>query len=83
MEFVKELSKHTGYDEQKCIEINNIIEDTSIIGKKNKDKMIENFKNKLNLKEDEANKIYETAMNILSLEIKNKLKHPFKDKDIK
>lgn len=79
IEFIRELSKHTGYDEKQCIEINNIIEDTVIIGKRNKNKMIENFKNKLNLKEDEANKVYETAMNILSLEIKNKLKHPFKN----
>lgn len=77
-EFIKELSNKTGYNEEKCLQINNIIEDTFLIGKKNKEKMVNDFKNKLNINEEEANKIYETAMNIISSEIKNKLKHPFK-----
>ena len=77
-DFIKELSNKTGYNEDMCLQINNIIEDTFLIGKKNKEKMINDFKNKLNINEEEANKIYETAMNIISSEIKNKLKHPFK-----
>lgn len=77
-EFIKELSNKTGYNKDMCLQINNIIEDTFLIGKKNKEKMINDFKNKLNINEEEANKIYETAMNIISSEIKNKLKHPFK-----
>lgn len=77
-EFIKELSNKTGYNEDMCLQINNIIEDTFLIGKKNKEKMVNDFKNKLNINEEEANKIYETAMNIISSEIKNKLKHPFK-----
>ena len=40
-EFIKELSKQTKYDEEKCTLINSIIEDTFIIGKKNKEKMKE------------------------------------------
>ena len=80
-EFIKELSKQTGYDEEKCIQINSIIEDTFIIGKKNKEKMIEKFESGLNLDEIEANKLYETVMNILGTEIKNKIKHPFKNQD--
>lgn len=78
-EFIKELSKQTGYDEAKCNLINSIIEDTFIIGKKNKEKMIEKFESGFNLDETEANKLYEIVMNILSTEIKNKLKHPFKN----
>lgn len=77
-EFIKELSNKTGYNKDMCLQINNIIEDTFLIGKKNKEKMVNDFKNKLNINEEEANKIYETAMNIISSEIKNKLKHPFK-----
>ena len=77
-DFIKELSNKTGYNEDMCLQINNIIEDTFLIGKKNKEKMINDLKNKLNINEEEANKIYETAMNIISSEIKNKLKHPFK-----
>ena len=80
-EFIKELSKQTGYDEERCNLINSIIEDTFIIGRKNKEKMLDRFKSELNIDELEAEKIYETAMNILSTEIKNKIKHPFKNQD--
>ena len=80
-EFIKKLSKQTGYDEGKCNLINSIIEDTFIIGKKNKEKMIEKFESGLNFDEIEANKLYEIVMNILGTEIKNKLKHPFKSQD--
>ena len=80
-EFVNELSKQTGYSLEKCNEINSIIEDIFIIGKKNKEKMMERFKTELNFKDDEANKLYEIVMNILGTEIKNKLKHPFKSQD--
>lgn len=77
-DFIKELSNRTGYNEDRCLQINNIIEETFLIGKKNKEKMINDFENKLSINEDEANKIYEIAMNIISSEIKNKLKHPLK-----
>ena len=80
-EFINELSKQTGYDEEKCSLINSIIEDTFIIGKKNKEIMIEKFENGLNFDKNEAEKLYETVMNILGSEIKNKLKHPFKSQD--
>ena len=74
-EFIKELSKQTGYDEEKCIVI------TFIIGKKNKDKMIEKFEEQISLDENEANKLYETVISIIGSELKNKLKHPFKSQD--
>lgn len=80
-EFVKELVKQTGYEEEKCAKINSIIEDTFFIGKKNKEKMIADFKEKLNVDEEEANKIYETAIEIISKGIKDKLRHPFKSQD--
>ena len=80
-EFIKELSKQTGYDEEKCIVINSIVEDTFKIGKKNKDKMIEKFEEQISLDENEANKLYETVISIIGSELKNKLKHPFKSQD--
>ena len=80
-EFIKDLSKQTGYDEEKCIVINSIVEDTFIIGKKNKDKMIEKFEEQISLDENEANKLYETIISIIGSELKNKLKHPFKSQD--
>ena len=39
-EFIKELSKQTSYNEERCNTINNIVEDTFIIGKKNKEKIL-------------------------------------------
>ena len=39
-EFIKELSKQTSYNEERCNTINNIVEDTFIIGKKNKEKIV-------------------------------------------
>lgn len=33
-EFIKELSKQTSYNEERCNTINNIVEDTFIIGKR-------------------------------------------------
>ena len=80
-EVIKEISKQTGYAEEKCILINNIMEDTFIFGKKNKEKIITRFENELNLDESESNKLYETVMNILGSGIKDTLKHPFKSKD--
>ena len=79
--FIKELAKKTGLDEAKTTIINSIIEDTSLIGIKSKNKMIEGFKEKLNLTEEEAETIYETAMDIITTSMKNKLKNPFKGND--
>ena len=79
--FIKELSNQTGYEEEKCTLINSIIEDSLIIGKKNKEKMIEKFEMKLNFDKIQSNNLYETVMNILGKEIKNKLKHPFKSEN--
>lgn len=80
-EFIKELSKQTSYNKERCNIINNIVENTFIIGKKNKEKIIEKFEKQINLDENEANKLYEIVMRIISTEIKNKLKHPFKSQD--
>lgn len=80
-EFIEKLSKQTNYDERKCNLINSIIEDTFIIGKKSKEKMIVEFKEKLKIEEQEANKVYEIVMQIIGAGIKDKLKHPFKSQD--
>lgn len=80
-EFIKELSKRTGYDEEKCEKINNILEDTFFIGRKNKEKMIKEFIEKININENEANKIYENIMDVINKSIKDKLKNPFKSQD--
>ena len=76
-EFIKELSIKTGLDESKCTEINSIIEDTFLFGKKSKEKMIEEFKTKLGFDEAKAETTYETAMGIITTSMKNRIKHPF------
>lgn len=79
--FIKELEKQTGYNEEECNLINSIIEDTFIIGKKNKEKMKEKFQTQLNITENKADELYIQVMNIIGSELKNKLKHPFKNQD--
>ena len=79
--FIKELSKQTEYDEEKCILINNVIESYFIFGKRNKDKIIQDLQVKANLSEDDSENVYDIAIRIITGEIKNKLKHPFKNQD--
>ena len=80
-EFIDEIKEKLNFEDEQCIKINNIIEDTFLIGKKNKEKMIKRFIEELNVSEDKANEIYNTAMEIVSSGIKDKLKHPFKNLD--
>ncbi len=79
--FIKELQKELNYDENRCVVINSIIEDTFLIGKNNKEKMVSRFIDELKVSESDANNIYEVAMSIISSNIKNRLKHPFKKFD--
>lgn len=80
-EFIKELSRETGYNEEKCILINDIIESYFIIRRKNKEKIIRDLQDKALLNEDDSENAYDISMKIIFGEIKNKLKHPFKSKD--
>lgn len=79
--FIKELSKQTVYDEEKCILINNVIENYFIFGRKNKDKIIKDLQIKVSLNKDDSENVYDICMKIITEEIKNKLKHPFRSQD--
>ncbi len=79
--FIKELSKQTGYDEEKCILIDNIMEKYFIFGKKNKEKIVKDLQVKAGLSEDDSKNIYDIAMKIITGEIKNKMRHPFRNQD--
>lgn len=79
--FIRELSKQTGYDEEKCTLINSIIENYFIFGRKNKDRIIQDLQTKASLSEDDSENIYDIAIKIIIEEIKDKLKHPFKSKN--
>lgn len=79
--FIKELSEETGYDEEKCILINNVIGNYFIFGRNSKDKIIQDLQVKASLSEDDAENVYDISMKIITGEIKNKLKHPFKSQN--
>ena len=79
--FINKLKNELDLDLEKCIIINNILEDTFLIGKKNKEIMIDRFVSELNISIDDANNIYEKVMDIIKNAIKNKIKHPFKSND--
>lgn len=76
-DFIKKLSELTNLSEEKCTTINNILEDTFLIGKNNKEKMIKKLEEKLEITKEEAESIYEKAMSVLATSLKDKLKHPF------
>lgn len=79
--FIQTLKEKLNINEKDAIVINSILEDNKIIGKKGKENIIKDLINKLETNEEFANKIYETAMNIIKTEIKDRLKHPFRSYD--
>ena len=79
--FINKLKEKINYDEEKCIIINNVLEENFIIGKKNKVKITTQLEEKLNVTSEEAEKIYNIAMEIIGYEIKESIKHPFKSMD--
>ena len=78
--FIQELCKRTKLEEEKCI-VNSILEDNFLIGKQNKEKVVNSIIEKLNIETTQAERIYETAMDIIAKEIKYKIRHPFKSQD--
>ena len=76
--FIEKLQETLNIEENDAIIINDILENNNIIGKNNKQKIINDIMEKLEKTETEANKIYETTMQIITTAIKNKIRHPFK-----
>ena len=76
--FINSLKKKTQLPYNECVIINQILENHFIIGKKNKQKIINNLKLSLNIDEIDAENIYDICMNIISSALKEKIKHPFK-----
>ena len=76
-EVIKKLGEVTNLSEEKCVIINDILEEHFIIGKNNKEKIISDISEKLETTREESENIYELAMTIIGSGIKDKLKHPF------
>lgn len=80
-EFILELSKRLEYSNDKCILINDVLENNFFISRKNKDKIVDDLILKLGIDYDEAAHIYDVAVMIIKEEVGNKLKYPFKSLD--
>lgn len=79
-DMINMLKEKTNYNEEKCIIINDILEDNFIIGRKNKDKIISQLIEKINVTLDEAEEIYNAAMEIVTVSVKDSVKYYFKSK---
>lgn len=79
--YIKELSKELNCNFEYANKISDILEDNFLLGKKNKDKIINMFIREFNISIDEANKIYDISYSVIMKEIGNKLIHPFKNLD--
>ena len=79
--FIKALSEKTNYSIEDCTRINSILEDNFIISKKNKCKIVDQLMKEMNVDYDEADNIYNISVELISSQIKDKIKHPFKSKD--
>jgi len=77
-EFIKLLSSKANLSLEKAKLVNDVLESNWFISKKNKDKIIKEIAEKLNVLEKDAIRIYDESVKIINYEIKNKLKHPFK-----
>lgn len=75
--FIKLIGEQLNYDNEKCLLICDILENHFLIGKNNKKKIISDLIEKLDIKEDEADNIYNVSSKIIGSEIKNKIFHPF------
>lgn len=78
---IKRISQELNCDETKSKIICETLENNFFFSKKNKEKIIEELKLKLNTGEEETTKIYEISISIIKGEIKDKLKHPFKSQN--
>lgn len=79
-EFIVKLSESLSITEEESTKINEVLENNFFLSKKNKNKIINDLEIALGIDNDNAEKIYEVAMDIINKEIKYKLKHPFKSK---
>lgn len=80
-EFINALSEKINYSIEDTTRINSILEDNFIISKKNKQKIIDSLMNEFSINEEEADKIYNASVELITKQIKDKLRHPFKSKD--
>lgn len=80
-EFLNLIQSKTRLSKDECLIVNDILERNFLIGNKNKQNIINELIDKLSVNEEKTEEIYNISMNIISLSLKEKLKHPFKSQD--
>ena len=79
--FLNQLKEETKLSEKNVLALSSILDDHFVFGKKNKDKIVSDIKEKLEVSNERAEEIYNITMSIISSNLKDKLKHPFKSQD--
>lgn len=79
--FLEQLKEETNLSEKDVLALSSILDDHFVFGKKNKDKIVSDIKEKLEVSNERAEEIYNITMSIISSNVKDKLKHPFKSQD--
>ncbi len=63
------LKEKTSYSKEQCNILKNILEKHKIVGRKNKDKIIQDFMQELQIDRNEADELYNNCMEIRLKEI--------------
>lgn len=79
--YIKELCKELNCDNEYARKISDSLEENFIIGKNNKENIINHLIEELKIGLEEADNIYNVSSSIIVKEIKNKIIHPFKNLD--
>ena len=77
--FINEIMKELKCDESYARQVLDLYEENFIIG--NKEKTIDLFIKNLNVSTEEANNLYEVCSKIVASSLKDKVFHPFKNRD--
>ncbi len=77
-EIMEKVNEELKLDNESLMKFSKIVNEVPIVGKKNKNKMINLFINELNVNESVAEEYYNVFSKIIKGAIKDKLKHPFK-----
>lgn len=64
-EVVKKLMEKTEYSEEKCVILNDILENHFIVGKNNKEKIVNDIIEKLDVTYEQADELYNVCMELV------------------
>ena len=78
---INKIMELTNLSKEDALKVDEAVEAHFIIGKNNKEKIVNDIKEKLNIDENKADEIYNQVMEIIATGIKEKIAHPFKSLD--